>query len=148
VPDERCATDVYEIDRATCLWLLSTEQVGHLVETGSEPTVMPVEYVVIEGAVLVRVAGSCATACLGESAVGLEVDMIDVFSQFGWTVRLHGKIEDVTDAALTRRDVSERRRLSWPGAEDRWLRITIGDVAGRWFRAAEQPSALSTAGHL
>ncbi len=57
--DERCLAEFHELDRATCLWLLPTEQVGRVVVDDVQPATTPVNYLVIDDAIVYRAdAGS------------------------------------------------------------------------------------------
>jgi hypothetical protein len=145
---ERYDTELHDLDRATCLWLLPTEQVGRLVLLGPEPAVAPVNYLVANGVVLVRIsAGSGEAACRRGSPVAFDVDVFDVFSQVGWSVHVRGEILDVVDVAT---DEALRARVQpWTrGPEDRWLRIIVDDVTGHWFRPPDRPRALAASGLL
>jgi uncharacterized protein len=149
VLDELSATEFHDLDRATCLWLLPTEQVGRLRLLDPDGAMMPVNYLVADGALVVRVeAGAGAVECSSGSPVAFDVDVVDVFSQVGWSVHVRGEVVDVTDVIST--DQTWRGHVQpWTRRpDDRWLRIIITDVSGRWFRPPDRPWAFTTAGRL
>jgi hypothetical protein len=133
---EPFATELHELDGATCLWLLSTEHVGRLLLLEPDHAFGSVNFVVLDGAVVVRVeSGSDAAACIVGSPVALDVDVFDPYSQTGWSVHVRGVVERLLD----RRRADERLRPWMRGPDDSWLRLAALDVSGRWFRAPDRP---------
>src|SRR3954452_4866477 len=86
-----------ELDRATCLALLGSQQVGRVVLPGTEPFVVPVNYVLVDELVVIRTdADSHAASATGRS-IAFEVDTVDAASEEGWSVVVSGRLEDVTE---------------------------------------------------
>jgi nitroimidazol reductase NimA-like FMN-containing flavoprotein (pyridoxamine 5'-phosphate oxidase superfamily) len=140
--------EFHVLDRRTCFVLLTSQQVGRLVRPGDMPFVAPVNYVVIDDSVVYRSdEGSSAARVHGEAVV-FEVDAIDGQKHGGWSVVVRGTAEDITDAAYTDSDLRDRLDTWAPGPKDRWLRIAVREMTGRWLRGAEQPSPLDPRGYL
>ncbi len=119
------------LDRATCLALLAGERVGRVgISVAALPVILPVNYVVHDGAILVRTApGTKLSAALDRAVVAFEVDGIDR-AGYGWSVLVQGPAEVVED-----RETTERARLllrSWATSEaDHVIRISPANVSGR-----------------
>jgi nitroimidazol reductase NimA-like FMN-containing flavoprotein (pyridoxamine 5'-phosphate oxidase superfamily) len=89
------------IDDVNCRLLLASQHVGRLVVPGQVPSVVPLNYVVVDEVVYFRTdAGS--TAARGHGTVMVfEVDALDELGHAGWSVVARGRVEDVTDWAAT-----------------------------------------------
>jgi hypothetical protein len=147
--DETGETESHDLDQATCMWLLAMEQMGRMLVLAPERVVLPVSYVVAGDNVVVRADGdACSAACPTGSPVAFDVDAFDVFSQVGWSVHVRGAIEGVVEAE--RADPSLQRRLrAWTRQPDgQWLRISVRDVRGRWFRPPEHSRVFATTGYI
>lgn len=127
------APEFTELSRAECAELLSTHGVGRLaVPTALGPVIVPVNYSVVDDAIVFRTARgatpSLATGCL----VAFEVDRIDdVFSQ-GWSVLARGYARTVTDIGEERRLAERVHSAPWAGGRrDMWVRIEPYSVTGR-----------------
>jgi nitroimidazol reductase NimA-like FMN-containing flavoprotein (pyridoxamine 5'-phosphate oxidase superfamily) len=137
--------ELHELDRAACFVLLASQHVGRLVVAGDEPFVAPLNYVVVDETLIFRSDdGSPGGRVRGP--VVFEADVIDDHERAGWSVVARGTVDDVTDDA----DLVVRTDLRpWaPGPKDRWLRITIEHVTGRYLRGEEQPWPLDGRGYL
>ncbi|MFD1120737.1 pyridoxamine 5'-phosphate oxidase family protein, partial [Sphaerisporangium aureirubrum] len=113
-------------------------RVGFALADG--PVVLPVNYVIHEGAVVFRTSFGGAmdddlrTGAPGvEYKVAFEVDEVDPVGRTGWSVLLRGPVHHV--------DAEERERLgvpdveSWAGGErELFVRITPQEVTGRRIR--------------
>ncbi len=122
--------EMFQLDRATCLALLSTQQVGRLVVSGADPAVIPVNYRLHEAAIVFRTeAGGGADRTTSEQVV-FEVDMFDDRTRSGWSVVVHGRLQSHSGEGTP--DVA-----TWaPGQRERWLTIPIDTVTGRLLRGA------------
>lgn len=78
--------ELFARDPATCMTLLRAQPVGRLVLGGSEPQVIPVNFVVADNGVAFRTATDGAAAAPAGAAVMFEVDMFDGRTHFGWSV--------------------------------------------------------------
>lgn len=117
-----------------CLELLATASVGRIgFVVDGKPEILPVNYVVEGGGVVVRVAAGSVLNQVALQVVAFEVDRIDDATRTGWSVLVQGVAQDVSEAVDT---MSERLRtlalVSWaPGERHRWFRIRIDTVTGR-----------------
>src|SRR6188472_271788 len=85
--------ELFALDRATCLMLLTTQHVGRLILGGDDPTVIPLNYAVAAGAIRIRTEdGGRASAGTGQPVV-FEVDMVDARTHSGWSVVVRGRLE-------------------------------------------------------
>jgi nitroimidazol reductase NimA-like FMN-containing flavoprotein (pyridoxamine 5'-phosphate oxidase superfamily) len=145
MPEDLRPAELQELDRAACFVLLASQHVGRLVVAGDEPFVAPMNYAIVDEAVIFRSdAGSPGGWVRGP--VVFEADVIDDQERGGWSVVVRGTVDDVThDVAL-----ADRAGLHpWaPGPKDRWLRITVEHVTGRYLRGGEQPWPLDGRGYL
>jgi len=126
------------LDRAACLDLLATAEVGRLVFTvRALPEVFPVNFRLFEGSVVVRVGDtSRAVAGAVDAVVAFQTDDIDAGSRTGWSVTVVGHSSEVLDP------VERARVLALPlepwagGPRDRILRIPLDRVTGRRLAVA------------
>jgi nitroimidazol reductase NimA-like FMN-containing flavoprotein (pyridoxamine 5'-phosphate oxidase superfamily) len=129
---------MFQLDRATCLTLLTTQHVGRLVFGGDDTAIVPVNYVVVDGHVMFRTERASRAGCADQTPVLFEADMVDARVRSGWSVVVHGTLDALPDTA--------RRPLldTWaPGVHDRWMTITVETVTGRLLRNVPVPSSSS-----
>jgi nitroimidazol reductase NimA-like FMN-containing flavoprotein (pyridoxamine 5'-phosphate oxidase superfamily) len=145
----RDADRTRDLDRAACLALLGSQQVGRVVLPGPEPFVVPVNYVLIDDLVVFRTdAGSHAAAAAGTS-IAFEVDAIAAASERWWSVLVSGRLEDVTEQVAVDSRLTQTLESWAPGPKDRWLAVHIADVRGRWVHGADGRSTqLDERGYL
>jgi nitroimidazol reductase NimA-like FMN-containing flavoprotein (pyridoxamine 5'-phosphate oxidase superfamily) len=89
---------VHDLDVDTCLQLLAQRRVGRLafVEEGGHPVVLPVNYLLDRGSVLIRTGeGSKLAAAVRKARVAFEVDEIDDDLQIGWSVVVKGIADEL-----------------------------------------------------
>ncbi|CAO5189192.1 Pyridoxamine 5'-phosphate oxidase family protein [Frankia sp. AiPs1] len=119
---------------ATCLWLLSGEQVGRVAfRRDGEVLVLPVNYVLDGDAIAFRTAtGSKLAAALDEDAVGFEVDGHDPVARAGWSVLINGRAVAVNDPATLGR-LEATGLAPWADRIDHphWVRILPETMTGR-----------------
>jgi nitroimidazol reductase NimA-like FMN-containing flavoprotein (pyridoxamine 5'-phosphate oxidase superfamily) len=130
------------LERDECIRLLRTTPVGRVsVTSGALPTVLPVNYRVIDGRVVFRSApGSKLDAAALNAVVAFEADAIDPEAQAGWSVVVVGVAHRVRDDEV---DPVERSRITrWatrPG--DRLVAISTEMVTGRRLLPLAQADA-------
>jgi hypothetical protein len=119
-----------DIDADGCLVLLATQQVGRLVFDAPDAQIRPVNYVLDERDIVIRVDHPMDLP----PRVVFEVDQIDALDRQGWSVIVHGV---ATVAPLDERDIGIVERLTpWAEGPMLWIvRIRIEHVSGRWVRA-------------
>lgn len=129
--DER--TGLESLPEERCWDLLGQATVARLAVTvGTHPDIFPVNYVVRDGAVLIRTApGTKLAAAVLNGYVALEIDGIDPHRHTGWSVVVHGTATEVED--LDGLLAAEASGLEpWADAtHNRWLRIEPETVTGR-----------------
>jgi len=122
-----------ELSTQQCRELLSAHGVGRIaVPTESGPVIVPVNYSVVEGAVVFRTAPDTTPAQAAGCQVAFEVDRIDdAFSQ-GWSVLVRGHARTVTDPDDVRRLAERAYSTPWAGGRrDVWVHIDPLVITGR-----------------
>jgi nitroimidazol reductase NimA-like FMN-containing flavoprotein (pyridoxamine 5'-phosphate oxidase superfamily) len=129
------------LDRASCLELLATAQVGRLAwaAVDGQVHIRPVNYTLVGTDVIVRTAmGSILAAALANLPVTFEADELEPALQAGWSVVVIGTAEDIgatAEAARLRESVHPWARGSRPNV----VRIRAGKVTGRRLRPRGGP---------
>jgi nitroimidazol reductase NimA-like FMN-containing flavoprotein (pyridoxamine 5'-phosphate oxidase superfamily) len=112
--------------------LLHTVGVGRVIFTDKGlPAVLPVTFVVDDGAIVIRTAqGSRLAKAADDAVVAFEADELHSRSRTGWSVV-------VTGHAQLEHDEAEQQRIAavlepWvPGIKDAYIRIPMTVVTGR-----------------
>ncbi|GGY14786.1 pyridoxamine 5'-phosphate oxidase family protein [Streptomyces anandii] len=122
-----------------CRALLSTHGVGRVALTGPDgPAVLPVNYDVVDDALVFRTAPDAAPAAAAGQEVAFEVDHVDETMSRGWSVLAVGRAEAVTDAEAVRRLAERARSTPWAGGpRPLWVRITPTRLTGRRITPAD-----------
>ena len=125
------------LDRAQCLGLLRTVQVGRLVFTEQAlPAVQPVNFRLHEEQVVIRVAGGPKLAAATDRAVvAFQADQLDPGLRAGWSVTVVGHASLITgvDDLVA---MSGTWLQPWAGGRrDRFIRVLTEKVTGRWLGA-------------
>lgn len=116
-----------------CMRLLASVAVGRVVFTENAlPAVHPVNFVVHDGAVIIRSGDGRRLAAAADGAVvAFEIDEIDADNRTGWNVTVVGRASVVDDPA----EIAELSALPlypWaPGDRSRFIRIQVERVTGR-----------------
>ncbi|HEX6311778.1 MAG TPA: pyridoxamine 5'-phosphate oxidase family protein [Acidimicrobiia bacterium] len=125
------------LSRPECLELLGQASIGRVgVSIGALPAVLPVNYAMVDHAIVFRTApGTRLSAALRGAVVAFEADAVDSDAETGWSVLVVGRAEEVTEPAL----VGKARALgleAWaPGSRDHFVSIAIERVSGRRIEA-------------
>jgi nitroimidazol reductase NimA-like FMN-containing flavoprotein (pyridoxamine 5'-phosphate oxidase superfamily) len=132
LPEERMLADMetQTISAEEAIRLLATAPIGRIVFTmRALPAVLPVNFVVHNGAVAIRTgAGSKLTAAVRNAVVAFQADQIDPVQHAGWSVTVIGRVIEI-------RDPAEKERLRpllqpWAsGEKEHFLRI-VPELAG------------------
>ncbi|MCH5671918.1 helix-turn-helix domain-containing protein [Streptomyces gilvus] len=122
-----------ELSATECRALLDTHGVGRIaVPTASGPLVVPVNYSVVDGAIVFRTAPGTTPARASGHRVAFEVDRIDDAFSSGWSVLVRGYAEIVTDPAEAGRLAELAHSTPWAGGRrDQWVRVDPLAVTGR-----------------
>ena len=136
-PEERWfPSHLKELDKAECLELLASHQVGRVAYCDDlGPVVLPVNYVVDLDTVLLRVSPHSTLARnLRSAPASFEVDDFDDYNQSGWSVLVRGDAAYVDVAELPDED---NRPIPWAEGERTFhIRITPHDITGRRLLSA------------
>ncbi|MFF5437853.1 helix-turn-helix domain-containing protein [Streptomyces achromogenes] len=122
-----------ELGEEDCRRLLSTHGVGRIaVSTDGAPVVVPVNYSVVDDAIVFRTQAGTVSLQGLDREVAFEVDRVDDALSQGWSVVVHGTAEQVTDPDAVRRLAERAYSAPWAGGErDVWVRIGMSALTGR-----------------
>ncbi|MFJ5260075.1 pyridoxamine 5'-phosphate oxidase family protein [Streptomyces sp. NPDC088387] len=125
-----------ELDADECRALLGTHGVGRIAVPADEgPLVVPVNYGVVDGAIVFRTAVGATPSLAAGHRVAFEVDRVDDALSSGWSVLVLGNAQTVTDPAETRRLDGQVHSRPWAGGgRDLWMRVAADTVTGRRIR--------------
>ncbi|HEY6316275.1 MAG TPA: pyridoxamine 5'-phosphate oxidase family protein [Acidimicrobiia bacterium] len=98
--------------------LLGGESVGRVVLDTDDrgPVAIPVNYRVLDGAIVLRTAASSTLARAAGNRVGFEVDHLDAAFARGWSVLVTGRLEGVTDPGVAR-ELTAHGARPWAGGD-------------------------------
>ena len=122
-----------ELTVQECRELLSTHGVGRIaVPTVSGPVIVPVNYTVVDGAIVYRTAPGAMPSRAAGCQVTFEIDRIDDAFGEGWSVLALGRARTVTDADDVRRLTEHAFSTPWAGgSREEWIRIDALSLTGR-----------------
>ncbi|WP_329531047.1 DUF1918 domain-containing protein [Streptomyces sp. NBC_01450] len=124
-----------------CRSLLSTHGVGRVAVSASDgrPAVVPVNYEVVDEAIVFRTAPDSVAAAAVEAEVAFEVDHVDEALSQGWSVLAVGPASVVTEPDAVRRLTQRAHTTPWPGGErEMWVSIRPTSLTGRRITPADQ----------
>ena len=137
-------TDVRELSPSECEALLRAGVAGRVaLTTPTGPHILPVNYSVVDGAVIVRTSPYSLLGTYGrDTTVAFEVDQLDHDRHRGWSVVARGRTEAINDAE----EVDRIRRVWDPrpwagGARSLYLRLHWTELTGRQLGAGWDPMA-------
>jgi Pyridoxamine 5'-phosphate oxidase len=118
---------------AECRRLIASGGIGRIAfGTTSGPVVLPVNFAVVAGTVVIRTSEGTAIDGHADEQVAFEVDHIDEALSQGWSVLVRGHAHHVAHPAeleVIRRDATI---WPWPGGDrDVYVRITVDTITGR-----------------
>lgn len=101
----------FELDRLECEKLLRAGVTGRVaVATPSGPHIVPVNYSVVDDAIILRTSPYSILGTYGrDTTLAFEVDHVDYEHQQGWSVVARGRSAIVTDA-----EELDHIRATWP----------------------------------
>jgi nitroimidazol reductase NimA-like FMN-containing flavoprotein (pyridoxamine 5'-phosphate oxidase superfamily) len=116
-----------------CRDRMSTHGVGRVgVTMAAGPVIVPVNYSVVDDAIVYRTAPGTPAAAPDGTEVAFEVDHIDEAQSQGWSVLVMGRAQQVTDPLSARRLAERAYSRPWAGGDrDLWIRIEPVQVTGR-----------------
>ena len=133
-----------DLTHAECETLLRAGVVGRLaLSTPDGPHVIPVNYSVVDDAIIVRTSPYSLLGTYGrDRTLAFEIDQFDHEYHRGWSVVARGRAEFVSDAA----ELDHIRAVSQPhpwaaGAREMHLRLKWDELSGRRLGAHSDPVA-------
>jgi nitroimidazol reductase NimA-like FMN-containing flavoprotein (pyridoxamine 5'-phosphate oxidase superfamily) len=113
--------------------LLASGDVGRVgISVGALPAIFPVNYRVVDGAIVFRTApGSKLSAAVANAVVAFEVDDFGVYDRTGWSVLAVGQAEVVTDPDFIAAVDAAGLRPFADGVRPAVVRITPTLISGR-----------------
>jgi uncharacterized protein len=128
-----------------CFELLARNHVGRVAVTvGALPAVFPVNYVLVNGAIVFRTgSGTKLKSAVDRAVVAFEIDAFEPFGHGGWSVLAIGVASELESHELAR--ARELPLRPWAdGARDRYVRIVPELVSGRRIVHAPDSAAVTT----
>jgi len=124
------------LDTDQCLRLLRTVQVGRVaVSSGAIPTILPVNFAVLDTAVVFRTSEvTKLDAAVRNAVVAFEADAIHSMFETGWSVVVVGVAEEVHDPTEIDRVTQMGLRPWAPGSRSHLIKINPTIVSGRRIR--------------
>jgi uncharacterized protein len=121
--------------------LLASGEVGRVgITLGALPAIFPVNYRLVDDAIVFRTApGSKMSAAVAGAVVAFEVDDYGVWDRSGWSVLVVGQAHVVEDPALQRAADAAALEPFADGARTAMVRIAPTFVSGR--RLVHPPDA-------
>lgn len=123
-----------ELGPQECRTLLSTHGVGRIAVSAPDgrPAVVPVNYEVVDDAIVIRTRpGSVPAAAVG-GEVAFEVDHVDEALSQGWSVLAVGPARVVTEPEAVRQLAQHAHSEPWAGgAREMWVSIRPTRLTGR-----------------
>jgi hypothetical protein len=118
---------------AECHRLIAAGGIGRIAfGTGSGPVVLPVNFAVVAGTIVIRTSEGSAIDGHADARVAFEVDRIDEALSRGWSVLVRGRAHRVAHPAELRHVQREAAIWPWPGGDhDVHVRIVPDKVTGR-----------------
>jgi nitroimidazol reductase NimA-like FMN-containing flavoprotein (pyridoxamine 5'-phosphate oxidase superfamily) len=129
-------TGLEMIPSKECWRLLETRSVGRIgVVVDEQPEIIPVNYVVVDSAVLFRTEGGTKLHALEtHRLVAFEADDFDARARTGWSVLVKGRAEEIRDPAALRQLRAMALEPWAAGEHPHWIRIVPFEITGRRIR--------------
>lgn len=122
------------LDRDECLRLLAAEEIGRLaMAVGSSAEVFPVNYRMDGDAIVFRSDPGTKLDHGPRGQVAFEIDQFDRDHRSGWSVVVHGRLEEATPYDASTRDRVHALAVDpWAGGEkSHWVRLVPERITGR-----------------
>lgn len=118
---------------AECRQLIAAGGVGRIAfSTASGPVVLPVNFAVVAGTVVIRTGEGTMIEGHADDQVAFEIDHLDEALCQGWSVLVRGPAHRVAHPAELRHVQREAAIRPWAGqGRDVYLRIIPGKITGR-----------------
>ena len=122
---------------AECYRLIAPRGIGRIAfATASGLAVLPVNYVVADGTIVIRTGSGSVIAAHGDGRVSFEADHFDLELGQGWSVLVRGEAHRVIQRGELRNLREDCDLRPWPAGEhDLLLRIVPSQITGRRIRS-------------
>ena len=138
--ESRRPAELFQLDRPTCLALLTTQHVGRLIIDAAEPVVRVVNYTAFEQTIMFRSDPGPQIDAIIDSPVVFEVDMIDERTRSGWSVVVRGIARNQSEHLAGFGEAGANVDPWAPGPKSRWIGISLDNVTGRLVRGEVPPT--------
>ncbi|MCP8707853.1 DUF1918 domain-containing protein [Streptomyces thermocarboxydus] len=131
-----------DLDDDECRRLLSTHGVGRVAVTAPDghPAVVPVNYEVVDGAIVFRTRPGSLPAAAAGKEVAFQVDHVDEAMSRGWSVLAVGPATTVTDPDAVRNLARRAHTEPWAGGtRDEWVSVRPTRLTGKRITPAGGP---------
>jgi uncharacterized protein len=131
-----------ELSYSECEALLRAGVAGRVaVTTPTGPQIIPLNYSVVDSAIIVRTSPDSQLGTFGPGAIlAFEVDHLDHAYAQGWSVVGRGRADVVTDEVALRHIRAVWEPRPWAsGARPLFLRIPWGELTGRQLGTGWDP---------
>lgn len=127
-------TTLYELSQRECEDLLhagTTARVAYVTPDG--PHIIPINYAVIDGSIILRTSPSSLLGIHGRHArLAIEIDGFDIAREQGWSVVARGVSEVVEDPRLTAALEAAWTPRPWvAGHRSLFLKVPVDELSGR-----------------
>ena len=128
---------VERMQPAECYRMLAPGGIGRIAfSTASGLMILPVNYVAIDRAIVIRTGSGSMIAMHGDGGVSFEADHFDLELGQGWSVLVRGEAHRVLQPGELRRLREACDLRPWPAGEhDLFVRIVPNRVTGRRIRS-------------
>jgi transcriptional regulator with XRE-family HTH domain len=118
---------------AECHRLIAAGGVGRIAfDTTSGPVVLPVNFAVVAGSIVIRTGEGTMIEGHAEERVAFEVDHIDEALREGWSVLVRGRAHRAAHPAELQHVRRQAAIWPWPGGDrDVYVRIVPDKISGR-----------------
>jgi hypothetical protein len=148
MPEDSPPAELFELDRPTCLALLTTQHVGRLIIDAAAPVIRVVNYAAFEHTIMFRSDPGPLIDTIVDRPVVFEADMFDERTHSGWSVVVRGTARDLSSQLAGIGQAGASIDPWAPGPKNRWFGISIDDVTGRLLRGEVPPTWVIPPGDL
>jgi transcriptional regulator with XRE-family HTH domain len=126
-----------QLSMADCHRLLAPGGLGRIAfSTASGLMVLPVNYLLMAGTIVLRTGAGSLIAAHGDDQVSFEADHLDETLLFGWSVLVRGQAHRVLQPGELRHLRESCDLRPWPAGEhDLFVRIVPTHITGRRIRS-------------
>lgn len=127
------AANFTKLTSIECRTLIAPGGIGRIAFSAvSGPVVLPVNFTVVGGSIVVRTSEGSLIEAHGDERAGFEVDHVDEALHQGWSVLVQGQAHRVLQPGELRHVQEAVTSAPWPdGKRDVYIRIVPDQISGR-----------------